>query len=416
VVEQPGTSVPAVPPDRSAQRRDTPQLLRRLTTALILTGLLFGLAGVVSFAGLAAALSRAEASTEQLIRVQKIQTSLLSADATATNAFLVGGLEPPAQRASYDQAISSTGTLIAEASDAQPADAAALAALNRAVVGYAVTIEQARANNRQGFPVGSQYLRDASADLRSDALPLLDLLVDANSSRASGAMGSLLGLIFQIIGLLALLALAASMVWVARRFRRRINTGLVAASGVLLLAWLGGLVALAQVDNQVDDIRDGSFASVNAAADVRINANNAKSNESLTLIARGSGGAFQEAWGASAKTVDQQLGRLASKELSTSWAAYTSAHQQIRRLDDSGQWDAAVKLATGSTPQSANTRFTVFDRSATRFLDAASVETANALARPQPLLVAMAIFTLLAGVAAAVLARAGLAARLREYR
>ena len=39
------------------------------------------------------------------MRVQDIQTSLLRADALATNAFLVGGLEPAEQRAEYDEAI-----------------------------------------------------------------------------------------------------------------------------------------------------------------------------------------------------------------------------------------------------------------------------------------------------------------------
>lgn len=413
--KQAGGSTPAKPASQSAQRFNTPQLLRRLTSALILTGLLVSLAGLASFAGLAAALNRAEDNAKQLIRVQKIQTNLLSADATATNAFLVGGLEPPAQRSSYDQAIDSSTSLIAEASDAQPADAAALSALNRAVVDYAVTIEQARANNRQGFPVGSQYLRNASADLRSDALPLLDNLVRANSSRADQSMGSKLGLIFPIAALLALGALVASMVWVARRFRRRINSGLLAAAAVLLVSLISALVLLGQVASQVAEIRNGSYSSLNAAADVRINANNAKSNESLTLIARGSGASFQKAWLASAQTVEQRLGELPTG-LGDVWATYATAHQQIRRLDDGGQWDAAVRLATGADQKSANTRFTVFDQEVTRFLDTASANTANGLGSLQPLLIVAATLSFLAGLAAALLARTGLAERLREYR
>ena len=41
------------------------------------------------------------ANTDQLVRIQAIQTNVVQADADATNAFLVGGLEPPAQRADY---------------------------------------------------------------------------------------------------------------------------------------------------------------------------------------------------------------------------------------------------------------------------------------------------------------------------
>ena len=77
------------------------------------------------------ALQRAESSTAQLIRVQEIQTNLLSADANATNAFLVGGLEPAEQRKAYDDEITETAQLIAEAADAEPADQAALSKLNQ---------------------------------------------------------------------------------------------------------------------------------------------------------------------------------------------------------------------------------------------------------------------------------------------
>lgn len=414
VAEPPG--LPASAPTQATSGRDTPQLLRSLTTALIVVGLLFGLTGAASVAGLAAALHRAESDTAQLIRVQQIQTNLLSADATATNAFLVGGLEAPAQRASYDQAISTSSVLIADAADAQPADGEAMSALNRAVVDYAVTIEQARANNRQGFPVGSQYLRNASADLRSRALPILDNLVQANSTRAGQAMNSHLGLLFELVGLLGLAALVASMIWVARRFRRRINPGLVGATAVVLVVWVTGSVLLTQVASQADDIRNGSFSSVNSAAAARIEANDAKSNESLTLIARGSGASFEKAWVDSAQTVDRQLSQPRLADLSPSWRAYTSTHQQIRRLDDGGSWEAAVRLATGTNPKSSNATFASFDLAATRFLDSAGRQTSQGLAAPQPLLVVLAILTFLAGLAAALLSRAGLAARLREYR
>ena len=411
---------PDAGPDSAAAKaraaRDTPSLLRRLTTALILAGLLFGLAGAISFVGLALSLDRAESNTAQLIRVQKIQTNLLSADATATNAFLVGGLEAPAQRAAYDSAITTTGALIAEASDAQPADATALSVLNQAMVDYAVTIEQARANNRQGFPVGSQYLRNASADLRADALPILDNLVNANSARASAAMDTHVGLVFEIVGFLVLAALVLSMVWVARRFKRRINSGLAAATAVVLVAWIVGIIVLTQVSGRVDDIQRGSFSSVNSAAEIRIQANDAKSNESLTLIARGSGASFEKAWVASSAQVGESLARLSQPALTTSWRSYAATHQQIRKLDNGGSWDAAVALATGTAAKSSNTLFGSFDRSASEFLDSVSAQTSRGLASPQPLLVVFAVLTFLAGVGAGLLARSGLAQRLQEYR
>ena len=82
-------------------------------------------------------LTRAGANTDQLVRMQAIQTHVVQADADATNAFLVGGLEPPAQRADYTAAITSASQLIAEAAQHQPADGPALGALNQALVAYA---------------------------------------------------------------------------------------------------------------------------------------------------------------------------------------------------------------------------------------------------------------------------------------
>ena len=90
------------------QAAQVPTTLNRLRLGAIVVCLLFG-----AVTGLQLALSwqanrTAAADTEQLIRVQGIKTNLLRADALATNAFLIGGLEPAEQRAAYDDAIDQT--------------------------------------------------------------------------------------------------------------------------------------------------------------------------------------------------------------------------------------------------------------------------------------------------------------------
>jgi hypothetical protein len=396
---------------------DTPQRLRLLSLGVVVVGVLVALVGVLTFSYLAVSLSRAKADTAQLIRVQKIQSNLLSADAIATNAFLVGGLEPPAQRAVYDEAMSSTSSLIVEASQAQPADAAALSALNQQIVSYAATIEQARANNRQGLPVGAQYLRNASADLRSTALPILDNLVSSNAARAADDMDARAGYIFPIIALLALAGVIIAQVWLARRFKRKINVGMLASAAVLLVITIASLIAALQLSSTLNSITNGSFAAVNTAADTRIDANNAKSNESLTLIARGSGQAFENAWKSSADSVAANLQRLTDRpELVNQWQAYTNVHGEIRALDDGGRWDRAVSQATGSNSESSNTVFGTFDTNLAGYLDEVSQKTSSSLAAIQPVTVVFALLTLLSGLAVALLGRWGIAARLKEYR
>ena len=407
----------AGPPTSRSRIRDTPQRLRLLTVEVIAAGLVVGLVGALTFAYLAFSLNRAEADATQLIRVQKIQTNLLSADATATNAFLVGGLEPPAQRAAYDNAMVAASTLIADAAQAQPADAEALSVLNQQLVSYAASIEQARANNRQGLPVGAQYLRVASTQLRGTAIPVLDNLVQSNADRAADEMDVRIGYLAVTIALLGLAAVVLIQVWVARRFRRRINPGLLLSSIVLLLGVVIGLIGVQQLNGSVKAIKNGSYTALNVAAAARIDANNAKSNESLTLIARGSGQSFETAWSASSDSVSKNLSYLVDQtDLQTKWQAYTQVHRAIRTLDDGGSWEAAVARATGTGDDSANTTFGSFDASLTSYLEQVSDTTSGSLSERQPGLVIGSILILLAGIAAALLGRWGLAARLKEYR
>jgi hypothetical protein len=410
---KPGPATPA----QAAKARNTPQRLRLLSLSVVVVGVVVALLGALTFSYLAFSLGRAQADTAQLIRVQKIQSNLLTADATATNAFLVGGLEPPAQREVYDQALSGISSLIVEAAEAQPADAAALAALNQQVISYAATIEQARANNRQGLPVGAQYLRNASAELRSTALPILDNLVSSNAGRAADQMDVRLGYLLPAISFLALAAVIIGQLWLARRFRRRINVGMLLTAVLLLVITAGGFIAIQQLSSSLSSISNGSYAAVNAAADARIDANNAKSNESLTLIARGSGQAFEDAWKSSADSVTSNLGRLSERpELTTQWQAYTDVHNEIRELDDDGRWDRAVAKATGSGRDSSNTVFNTFDQNLASYLDEQSQNASSSLANEQPAMVVGAILILLGGLAAALLGRWGVATRLKEYR
>jgi hypothetical protein len=415
---QPPSAAPtAVAQPSTEHKMQTPQQLRLLSLGVVVVGVIIGLVGGLTFAYLAFSLSRAKADAAQLIRVQKIQSNLLSADATATNAFLVGGLAPPAQRAAYEQAMSSTSSLIAEAAQAQPADGEALSALNQQVVSYAGMIEQARANNRQGLPVGAQYLRNASAQLRSDALPIVDNLVGANATRAAKEMHAGAGVLIIVLALIGLAGVIVSQIWLARRFKRRINVGMLASAIVLLVVVIGSLIAVLQLRGALKEISIGSLAAVNAAADARIDANDAKSNESLTLIARGSGQAFEDAWKSSSDAVAGSLARLTDRpELASQWQAYTDVHRQIRELDDGGQWDKAVARATGSGRTSSNTAFGTLDSNLASYLDGVSQDASSSLATEETIMIVAAILVLIAGLGAALLGRWGVAERLKEYR
>lgn len=406
-----------------ASVEETPGRLRWLAAAGVAVTLAFGLAGGQAFRSASGALDRAGANTDQLVRIQAIQTNLVQADADATNAFLVGGLEPPAQRADYLRAVGSATELIAEAAQHQPADGRALGALNQSLVAYTGEVERARANNRQALPVGAQYLKDASASLRADARPILKNLVDANNERVATEFDNAgrAALWLVIVGLLALVVLGLELVWLARRTRRYLNVPVAAGAVVVLVALVAGVVALTAVARSVDTVRTGVYAATLSTAKARIAAFDAKSNESLTLIARGSGTAFEKAWQVSDAAVRTELSHLANNSVSAGsgalpWPTYEGVHRQIRTLDGRGDWDEAVKLATGTEAKAGNGSFATFDTASARQLSSLNAKVASRLDGAGTWLPVGGALGVLAGLLAAVLAWRGFSLRLEEYR
>ena len=400
----------------------TPGRMRVLTLLAVVVSLLFALAAFSTFSSTDDALRRGGANTSQLVRIQAIHTNLVRADADATSAFLVGGVEPAGQRADFTSSLEQASRLITEAARAQPADGPALGALNSSVLTYASLIEQARATNRQALPVGAQYLRSASSGLRSEALPILGALVVANDARVSAEFDGATGAAPLIaVGLLALLVLVGGMVWLSLRTHRYVNVPLAAATAAVLVTLLAGTLALAAVGSRVGQVRDGSYAATLATATARIAAFDAKSNESLTLIARGSGSAFEKAWVSSSKVVTVQS--KASAGLSPDavgmdglWAGYVGTHKKIREADDAGRWEGAVTQAVGTGANTANATFAAFDARSGAALTSSTRAASDSLEAPHVWLLLAAWLGLLAGVAAAALAWWGVSIRLEEYR
>lgn len=415
-VEAAPTPLGTTPAEVAQPAGRTPDRLRRLRLVVVSTGLVLAILGTTAMALLTLTLRQAANDVEQLVRVQTIETDLLVADANATNTFLVGGLESPQRRAAYDSALAEVAGLVSQAAQAQPADADALASLNAQVLDYAGLVEAARANNRQGLPVGAQYLRQASNGLRADALPVADALVQADTARATASLTTGWGWLLPLLGLGATAVLVVVQVRVARQFKRRINGGLLVGSLVLAGLSLTSLVALAALAASVSAARS-DFDDVNDAGTSRVQANLAKSSESLTLIARGSGQPYEDSWRASSAQVTDRLSGIRDPSVFTGqWQTYAAVHTKIRSLDDGGSWDDAVGLAVGSGQGSSNAAFAPFDQAVASFVSSTGTGAVSSLRHHQTGLVLGCLLTLLAGLGAAWSGSRGIAARLREYR
>jgi hypothetical protein len=410
----PTTVAPTLPSLRG--NTDIPTGLARWQAGLMALVVVWAIATVALLAGSFQAGRAGAANTDQLTRINAIQSTLFRADAIATNAFLVGGLEPAEQRAAYDAALDEVSTLITEAAQAQPADQEALAVLNTQVLSYAEQMQQARANNRQGLPVGAQYLREASADLRdeeSGMKAVLDALVAANDERAASAFSAHQPLLVALPGLVVLLFLGWFNQRLAQVFRRRFNVGLVGAAAAVALLTIAATAVTWSLASDADRLREGDFATTVDTSAAKTAANDAKSNESLRLVSRGSGAAFEEAWA----EADARVTELVADDpgLTDSWAAYRVAHASIVDADESGDWEGAVQQAVSTEEGSASALFTDFDERAEAVVVESSDRVADALTAGGWRVVAAAVGTVLAAALAVVAVGWGMTARRKEF-
>jgi hypothetical protein len=412
-----------------AALQGSPGQLRIAGIACVLACLAFAVLADWGLQMRASALSDARSYAQQLVRIQQIASDLVVADSQFTNGYLTFGQDSPAQLAGYDQAVRDASGLIAEAAQAEPADAAALATVNEKLTQYTARVAEARANNRQGFQVGIGYLRQANALLQSSSSgsssmqPLLDSLVRSNSARVDDAFAASLraSWLFTVSVLLGLGVLLVAQVWLAVRTHRVFNIPLVAATSAVLLAALAGGVVMVAAQSKADEVRGTSYAATRALANARIDAYVGKSYESIALIYIGTGGEYAAAQKASQARVSAAKSQLAvataagAKVGSAELAGWASASDALDAAAQS-DWIAASGKAVATTPGSVNALFAAFDSVTHRALQRQAAAVSDGLASNHALLVVLGWAALLLGVAAAGASWLGTSLRLEEYR
>ncbi|WP_349632782.1 hypothetical protein [Streptomyces sp. ML-6] len=302
---QPPVPVPAPGPERRTPWSATTDRMRAAATTepgrLRVIGAVLALL-VVAFGGVTAleVQDRAESANDVVEHSQPLSShaadifqSLAAADAAVTEGFLAGRKEPAGTRKEYDEAIGSTyKSLQAAASDTSASQESKdrIAELYEGLPRYVQLVERARANNRQGFPLGGAYLRYANEKMTEDLLPAAEDLYGAETERLGRDRDDARTWPFLSTGL-GLVTLGA-LYWAQRRDYRRtnrvFNRGLLlatAASTVVLL-WLavGHTVARAEL-RDADVHGQRSLDVLNTA---RIGSLKARANENLALVARGS--------------------------------------------------------------------------------------------------------------------------------
>ena len=421
-----GAVAPYAPPVVAPGAAPAPASGLRTTTRLrvamavgVVAALLVAVLGWQAGSRQAAALHEVQTRSTWLVGVQQVRNALVAADATATTTFLVGGLEPADQRARYDEYLTQAADGLVTVASGDKSATASLAGVSADLTTYAGLIEQARAANRQGLPVGTAYLDQASTLLRAQMLPALDAVVLTGADEVASGFGAVSNAPWLLFAVLAgLLVLLVVHIGDARRTHRVLNPPLTAAALLVLVAGVYA-TGLLSVSSSAQDTRTGSYRATLAVSQATASAYDARAMESFTLIRRGSGAAYEAKFVTAADETTRQLGRVPDGSSDTTtqlFEVWRALHGQVRQLDDGGNWDGAVALVVGTATDSPAAAFDAFAQSAAADLQASTSATEQTLTDDQGRANRIGWVLAGAGLLAAVLTWRGLARRLEEYR
>ncbi|MDJ1136608.1 hypothetical protein [Streptomyces iconiensis] len=299
----------------------------------------------------------------------RVYRSLADANTSAASGFLAGGDEPRAVRQRYEKDIRDSAELLATAaanSDNSRSAQRQIAILNRGLPVYTGLVESARANNRQGLPLGGAYLRYADDKMRGELLPAARKLYTAETARLDSDYGDAKSWPFLAIGV-GVLALGA-LGWAQRRNYRRtnrvFNQGLLGATAatVAVLVWLVGGHALAR--SGLGESEETGARSLQALNETWISALQARGDENMTLVARGGGAAYEDSYKKQMAAVtgsgkagglahalslaDDPAGRSAVQAAEKSVTTWKERHAEARGKDNGGNYDEAVDMVIGA--------------------------------------------------------------------
>jgi hypothetical protein len=355
----------------AARARSTPGRLTELMLGLAVLGLLAGLAATVGTVQRSALVDGVGARSGPLtVRAQQLYRALSDADATAASAFLAGGVEPPALRDKYQADVAEASAALAAVTAGNDGDRRNVDLITAQFPVYTGLVETARTYNRLGKPLGAAYLREASGLMRLQLLPAAKQLYQAETDRlrADGSGGAGFPWLAIPLILLTLAGLVLAQRYLTRRTRRLLNLGLAGASlvAVVMLVWT--TLVWAGVQSHLDTARQAGSRPVELLAQARIAALQARADESLTLVARGGGAAFDKDFDttmtdlagpdgssgllAQARDQAQRSGdatvRAAVDAALADTRAWRTAHQKLRGLDNGGDYMGALQLAIGT--------------------------------------------------------------------
>ena len=349
---------------------------------------------------------------------QKLYAALSAADAAAASAFLSGGIETAAMRARYKQALADAASALADvtAGTTDVEAHTAVADMSAKLAAYTGLVESARANDRQGFVIGSAYLREASSLMQTAMLPGAEKIYSSNlatlndDQRAVGTVPTI-GLV--LLGLV-LAAIVVGSVILVRRTNRQFNLGLIvtAAAVLLVIGWI--VVATRLAAGNIEDSQTEGTARFGQLAKARILAQQARTDETLELIARGDITAREKSFTSHMDEVAALL-RTGPPAAADAFAKWSASHRKQVEAYEGGEYLAAVTQAIGPEPDASATQFAAVEASLRNEIEQTRATLRDRVSAAGATLAWSPTGTLVLMVVAGVVTVVGLWPRLKEF-
>jgi hypothetical protein len=377
----------------------------------------------------------ASVAQPSLVQASDAYAALSDADATASVAFLTGDLDLVYGRSRYISDLTRATTQLAAISRTAGATAAvqdSIFAINAQLPTYTGLVENARSNNRQGFPVGAAYLRRASETMRNRILPSVLSIYREEASKLEAAYDSGTSrtgpLFLLIVGAALVILMVGVQFWLARRTHRILNLGwLVATVAVVAVGILVGAI-IASNSRNLKAARQHGSDPVAQLSSTRILAVRAQADESLALIARGSGATFSQDFDEVARRLTGNRNTGLAKQaqdtlrslnrgesaniLGTQLSLFFQEHQIVSGFENKGQYPDAIQRTSNVEAPHLTHVITVLDKE----IQASQQGFTGSIKRASFDVTGMYLVVALGAVLICASIGAGIYPRLREYR
>ena len=292
----------------------------------------------------------------------------------------------------------------------------AVADMSAKLAAYTGLVESARANDRQGFVIGSAYLREASTLMQTALLPAAEKIYSGNLATLNDdqrAVGSvpMIGLV--LLGLVLVAIVVGSVILVGRT-NRQFNLGLIvtAAAVLIVIGWI--VVATRLAAGNIEDSQTEGTAKFEHLAKARILAQQGRTDETLQLIERGDITAREKSFNGHMDELAALLGTASSAaaDAVTKWRA---SHGKQVEAYEVGDYAAAVAQAIGPDPNASAAQFTAVEASLRDEIEQTRATLRDRVSAAGATLAWSPTGTLVLMVVAGMVAAIGLWPRLKEF-